>query len=56
MVSFIGILDFFKTDSVACFRLGNHSALFAPVLEPSLTIASDCYSAAALACLRMRDF
>lgn len=30
---------------------GNHSPYFAPVLEPSLTIASDCYVVAALACL-----
>jgi amidohydrolase len=38
-----------------CFLYqGNHSALFAPVLEPSLTIASDCYSVAALACLDLQ--
>ena len=41
------------TICVFLYLLGNHSAFFAPVLEPSLTVASDCYSVAALACLHL---
>lgn len=40
-----------KADLALSFHLGNHSPFFAPMLEPSLTIASDCYVVAALACL-----
>ena len=47
----------FCTELTVCFHLhlGNHSAFFSPVLEPSLTVASDCYSVAALACLQLQE-
>lgn len=49
-----GLLILHQADS-ALLHLGNHSAFFSPVLEPSLTVASDCYSVAALACLHLHQ-
>ena len=47
----------FCTKLTLCFHLhlGNHSAFFSPVLETSLTVASDCYSVATLACLHLKQ-